>query len=190
MRSHLLSERTDQAAHDERKSKPRSILRRYPYRISATTIGVWMLVLLVLGHGLVGLPQIYHMAVYHESPLTVSTYTHCTMLTCIDWTRQCSRGNLNASVYIYPSIPTAAFYLGAVASPQYDSLLDRVRASRFYTSNPTEACLFIPPFFNLCAHNRCLPTHMLLPAAFHALPFWSRPKSHFARNFRRRHIHV
>lgn len=148
------------------------------YRIRATTTGVWILVLLVLGHGLVGLPQIYHMTVYHESPLTVNTYRHCTMLTCIDWTRQCSRGNLNASVYVYPFIPTTASYLGAVASPEYDSLLDRVRASRFYTSNPTEACLFIPPFSNLCVHNRCLPTHTLLPASFHALPFWSHGRNH------------
>ena len=96
--------------------------RTMAYRIRANTTGVWILVLLVLGHGLVGLPQIYHMIVYHESPLTVNTKKHCTMLTCIDWTRQCSRGNLNASVYVYPSIPTAASYLGAVASPEYDSI--------------------------------------------------------------------
>lgn len=60
----------------------------------------------------------------------------CTMETCFDFSR--CRGPQGFKVYVYPSQQNAQI------SPLYNQVLTVIRNSPYFTSDPEEACLFVP----------------------------------------------
>ncbi|RVE66608.1 hypothetical protein OJAV_G00109090 [Oryzias javanicus] len=63
--------------------------------------------------------------------------SHCRMETCFDFTRCRRRGREGFRVYIYPSEKTDR------VSESYRKILASIAESRYYTSDPREACLFV-----------------------------------------------
>ncbi|CAG5106794.1 Similar to ttv: Exostosin-1 (Drosophila melanogaster) [Cotesia congregata] len=94
----------------------------------------------------------------------------CRMETCFDYTR-CKQG---FSVYVYPIEDTI--------SPLYQKILNVITESRYYTSDPTRACILVlaldtldrDPLSTEFVHN--------LPSKLMRLPHWNEGRNHLIFN--------
>lgn len=107
------------------------------------------------------------------SNLNLPTSHHtrqCRMETCFDFTR-CKQG---FSVYVYP--------VEDAISPLYQKILNVITESRYYTSDPSKACIFVlaldtldrDPLSTEFVHN--------LPNKLMRLPYWNNGKNHLIFN--------
>ena len=94
----------------------------------------------------------------------------CDMQSCFDYTR-CKEG---FTVYVYP--------IEDAISPLYQKILNVITESRYYTSDPSRACLFVlaldtldrDPLSTEFVHN--------LPTKLARLPHWNNGKNHLIFN--------
>ncbi|XP_014470573.1 PREDICTED: exostosin-1 [Dinoponera quadriceps] len=105
------------------------------------------------------------------NPAAMSQRTrHCRMETCFDFTR-CKQG---FTVYVYP--------VEDVISPLYQKILNVITESRYYTSDPARACIFVlaldtldrDPLSTEFVHN--------LPSKLLHLPYWNNGRNHLIFN--------
>lgn len=93
----------------------------------------------------------------------------CTMEACFDFSR--CRGPQGFKVYVYPNQPNAQI------SPLFDQVLNVIRNSPYFTSDPEEACLFVPSLDTLDRDKHSsefvnnLPPHS-------SLPHWNGGRNH------------
>ena len=96
-------------------------------------------------------------------------YQKCSHYTCFNVSR-CETINRHISIYIYP----IANYVDSTGvtinklSEEFKLILSTIASSPFFTSNPREACLFIPSV-DLTGFTH----HDQLPSVLESLPFWS-----------------
>lgn len=104
----------------------------------------------------------------------------CHMFNCLD-VYKCSPHHTSLKVYVYPL--TEYFDLKGVPlaplSQEYYEMLEAVYNSQFYTSDPSSACLFLPPVDTLNLHTRDLPT---LARILASLDHWDQGKNHLILN--------
>ena len=104
------------------------------------------------------------------NPLVSQRIRQCRMETCFDFTR-CKQG---FTVYVYP--------VEDVISPLYQKILNVITESRYYTSDPTRACIFVlaldtldrDPLSTEFVHN--------LPLKLMRLPYWNNGRNHLIFN--------
>ena len=94
---------------------------------------------------------------------------HCTMGACFDVTR--CRGPQGFKVYVYPPHP------GQQCSPLYATILKVIRESSYITTNPEEACLFVPSLDTLDRDTHSKYFVRGLPP-FNSLPYWNGGRNH------------
>lgn len=98
--------------------------------------------------------------------------TECTMETCFDRTKCLN----DFKVYVYPIQP------GEKISPLFGKVLKVLRESRFYTDDPSKACLFIPSVDTLDRDNLSEDYVHQLPTKIAALPHWNGGINHVIFN--------
>ncbi|XP_029671569.1 exostosin-2 isoform X3 [Formica exsecta] len=110
-----------------------------------------------------------------------ATNSSCTYFTCFNVYRCGSRGN-KLLVYVYPP----KIYLDSVGRPvtnqmtrEFYQILNAIINSKFYTSNPYEACIFVPSIDTLNQNRLRLQE---VSRALRSLPFWNRGENHLIFN--------
>ena len=93
----------------------------------------------------------------------------CTMDTCFDFTR--CRGPQGFKVYVYPTQPDAKI------SPLYEQVLSVIRSSPYSTSDPEEACVFVPSLDTLDRDKHSKEFVKNLPS-HSSLPYWNGGQNH------------
>ena len=109
----------------------------------------------------------------HENAGSISTATetryNCTMKECFDFAR-CRRPS-GFKIYVYPDKPDAQ------RSKLFEDILTVIRSSPYYTSDPEEACLFVPSTDTL-DRDKHSPDFVKNLAPFSSLPHWNGGRNH------------
>lgn len=95
--------------------------------------------------------EIHHYVIPGDSPIT-STDSHCTFYNCFNIYRCSHRFFGDFKVYVYPMvkyIDPDGIPIGGKMSREYHSILNAIIKSQYYTKNPEEACVFVPPIDTL-----------------------------------------
>ncbi|PVD32562.1 hypothetical protein C0Q70_08003 [Pomacea canaliculata] len=105
----------------------------------------------------------------HKAKIEHQQYSKCRMETCFNFTK-CARG---FRVYVYPrQYPV---------SNSYGKILSSIEESRYYTSEPSEACLFIPSIDTLDQDVRSAD-YFDVGNKLQALPYWNNGQNHIIFN--------
>ncbi len=102
---------------------------------------------------------------------TVGDHTRCSLERCFDVSK-CMDG---FRVYVYPDVP------GHKLSPLYSSILSVVRSSHYYTSDPAQACLFLPSLDTL-DRDKLSPEYAKTLPDFSSLRYWNGGQNHIVFN--------
>ena len=97
----------------------------------------------------------------------------CTLSRCFDVAR-CRHGNFK--VYVYPDAE------GRKVSPIYQKILRVLRSSSYYTSDPAEACLFVPSWDTLDRDKLSENFGKNIPQLSN-LQYWNDGRNHLIFNF-------
>ncbi|KAF5288664.1 hypothetical protein FQR65_LT11977 [Abscondita terminalis] len=108
---------------------------------------------------------------HKEKPIGEST-NECRMETCFDF----SRCNKEFRVYVYPPDDSL------VPSRSYQKLLSALEESRYYTSDPTKACLFILSLDTLDRDRLSSDYVRNLQLRIQHLPYWNNGQNHVIFN--------
>ncbi len=104
--------------------------------------------------------------------LDKTSNNHCTMGACFDVSR-CG----TFRVFVYPEVKGEH----SGHSPLYQKILSIIRNSRYYTSDPTEACLFIPSYDTLDRDTHSKDYLDTLPSLA-SLEHWNGGRNHLIFN--------
>lgn len=102
----------------------------------------------------------------------------CRMETCFDFTRCRS----NFKIYIYPEMDAEESEAMPSRSLLYQKMLDVISESRYYTSNPNEACLFIIAIDTLDRDNLSPDYVRNVPLKLQSLKYWNGGRNHLIFN--------
>ncbi|KAG5683893.1 hypothetical protein PVAND_013153 [Polypedilum vanderplanki] len=108
-----------------------------------------------------------------------NNFNSCTMETCFDFTK-CYDDFL---VYVYPSEPLNT--LGTTTPPvsaNYQKILTAITESRYYTSDPEKACLFVLAIDTLDRDSLSEDLVRNVPQRLQRLPYWNNGKNHIIFN--------
>lgn len=108
---------------------------------------------------------------------TEPNYNTCRMESCFDFTR--CRGDFK--VYVYPQ-ELMEDSMNPPPSPSYQKLLNVIEESRYYTSDPSQACLFILSLDTLDRDRLSADYVRNLPARIQRLPLWNNGLNHVIFN--------
>lgn len=106
--------------------------------------------------------------------------TNCSIWTCID-PYKC--GHDRISVYVYPLVEYVDMIAGEEAAPltqEFYQILQTIVKSAYYTSNPNEACLFVPSIDMTNQNNINID---LVNKVLASLEYWNDGKNHVLFNF-------
>ncbi|XP_015118198.1 exostosin-1 isoform X3 [Diachasma alloeum] len=102
--------------------------------------------------------------------LLYNTVKNCRMDTCFDYTK-CKNG---FTVYVYPVEDTI--------SPIYQKILNVITESRYYTSDPGKACLFVLSLDTLDRDPLSIEFVRNMPTKLMRLPYWNDGRNHLIFN--------
>ncbi|KAK5639015.1 hypothetical protein RI129_011507 [Pyrocoelia pectoralis] len=108
---------------------------------------------------------------HKERPISEST-NECRMETCFDF----SRCHKDFRVYIYPPDDSL------VPSHSYQKLLSVLEESRYYTNDPTKACLFVLSLDTLDRDRLSTDYVRNLQIRIQRLPYWNNGQNHVIFN--------
>lgn len=112
----------------------------------------------------------------HFKPLSKpSLHGDCSMSKCFDY-KQC-RGR-PFKVYVYPDSAGADKKHSVI----FGKILDAIRSSRFFTSNPREACLFVPSLDTIDRDELSKDFDSSVAGRMSKLPYWNGGKNHILFN--------
>lgn len=119
----------------------------------------------------------------HE-PQSPRTEDKCTHYTCFDIYRCDSLSRGHVAIYVYPIhryVDEDGKLISRLFSKEFQTILETIVNSRYYTADPSKACIFVPSIDILTLHNLPLEeTSKLL----HSLPFWNgEGENHLLFNF-------
>ncbi len=121
--------------------------------------------------------------IHHEKPSSVAialsldklSNKRCTMGACFDVTRCMQAGSFK--VFVYPEAADD----NTEHSPLYQKILSVIRNSGYYTSDPTEACLFVPSLDTLDRDVHSKDYFKSLPK-LSSLKYWNGGRNHIIFN--------
>lgn len=120
----------------------------------------------------------FHSDVVHRTVKNRNVdYGMCRMETCFDFTRCKS----DFKVYVYPQ-EMSEDNMSPLPSPSYQKLLNVLEESRYYTSDPTQACLFVLSLDTLDRDRLSVDYVRNLPAKVQRLPLWNNGLNHVIFN--------
>lgn len=100
----------------------------------------------------------------------------CRMETCFDMSR-CRQGQFK--VFVYPDEDGSA---AATRSPTYQKMLNVIQESRYYTSDPHQACLFVLAIDTLDRDTLSSSYVHNVQARVQRLPHWNNGRNHLIFN--------
>ena len=101
-----------------------------------------------------------------------SVYGDCSMSKCFDFSR--CRGR-PFKVYVYPDNAAGA---AKKQSLIFQNVLATIRASRFYTNNPEEACVFVPSLDTIDRDELSKDCDSSVASKMSKLPYWNGGRNH------------
>lgn len=104
--------------------------------------------------------------------------TTCSMETCFDYTKCYD----NFLVYVYPPEPLNSLGQAPSISPNYQKILTAIMESRYYTSDPDKACLFVLGIDTLDRDSLSEDLVRNVPQRLQRLPYWNNGKNHVIFN--------
>ena len=107
-----------------------------------------------------------------EDPSNDIPFSMCRMETCFDFTR-CDK---ELKVYVYPSDENIPI------SSSYNKILQVIRESKFYTSDPSRACVFVLSLDTLDRDNLSKDYIRNMPLRLQRLPLWNGGQNHIIFN--------
>lgn len=132
------------------------------------------------------LPSYLDSEIYHQDSSirrtaklveSINNYNMCRMETCFDF----SRCKSDFKVYVYPQ-EVLEDNINPPPSPTYQKLLNVIEESRYYTSDPSQACLFILSIDTLDRDRLSADYVRNLPARIQRLPLWNNGQNHVIFN--------
>ncbi|XP_043269828.1 exostosin-2 [Venturia canescens] len=116
-----------------------------------------------------------------DLPKASNTNTSCSFFDCFNVYKCGSRGN-KLQVYVYPLrtfLDSSGKSVAGQMSRQFYEILHAIVSSKFYTSNPLEACIFVPSI-DMLNQNK-LKLHQV-SQALNSLEFWNNGENHLIFN--------
>jgi glucuronyl/N-acetylglucosaminyl transferase EXT1 len=108
----------------------------------------------------------------------VTNYKSCTMETCFDFTKCYD----NFLVYVYPPEPVNSLGATPPVSANYQKILTAITESRYYTTDPEKACLFVLAIDTLDRDSLSEDLVRNVPQRLQRLPHWNNGKNHVIFN--------
>lgn len=105
-------------------------------------------------------------------------YRNCRMETCFDFTK-CYE---NFLVYVYPPEPLNSMGASPPISQNYQKILSAIQESRYYTSDPDKACLFVLGIDTLDRDQLSEDYVRNVPSRLQRLPYWNNGRNHLIFN--------
>ncbi|KAG4074562.1 hypothetical protein HA402_005627 [Bradysia odoriphaga] len=102
----------------------------------------------------------------------------CRMETCFDFTK-CYEDFL---VYVYPPEPLNSLGAAPPHSLNYQKILSAITESRYYTNDPTKACLFVLGLDTLDRDSLSEDYVRNVPQRLQRLPYWNNGRNHVIFN--------
>lgn len=102
----------------------------------------------------------------------------CRMETCFDFSR-CLK---DFKVYVYPTVDESTGEVPLTPSAAYQKVLDVISESRYYTSDPTQACLFVLAIDTLDRDNLSADYVRNVPSRLQRLKLWNGGRNHVIFN--------
>jgi glucuronyl/N-acetylglucosaminyl transferase EXT1 len=102
----------------------------------------------------------------------------CRMETCFDFTR-CTK---DFKVYVYPLADESIGEVPLNPSAAYQRVLDVIVESRYYTADPTKACLFVLSIDTLDRDNLSADYVRNVPSRLQRLKLWNGGRNHVIFN--------
>ncbi|XP_012254638.2 exostosin-2 [Athalia rosae] len=116
-----------------------------------------------------------------DSPLADPTNTSCNYFNCFNIYRCGNQGN-KLLIYVYPLrnyVDASNIPVTSQMSKEFYLILQAIISSRFYTSNPFEACIFIPSIDTLNQNRLRIKE---VSQALKSLEFWKDGENHLIFN--------
>lgn len=107
-----------------------------------------------------------------------TNFKECTMETCFDFSK-CYEHFL---VYVYPPEPVNSLGATPPISANYQKILTAITESRYYTSDPEKACLFVLAIDTLDRDSLSEDLVRNVPQRLQRLPYWNNGKNHIIFN--------
>lgn len=126
---------------------------------------------------ILGEPEIGPAAGLNQEKSTL-TNKKCRMETCFDFAR-CRN---SFKVYVYPEIDVEENEALSSKSVLYQKILDVISESRYYTSDPNEACLFIIAIDTLDRDTLSPDYVRNVPLKLQSLKYWNGGRNHLIFN--------
>jgi glucuronyl/N-acetylglucosaminyl transferase EXT1 len=107
-----------------------------------------------------------------------NNYKSCTMETCFDFTKCYD----NFLVYVYPPEPVNSLGATPPVSANYQKILTAITESRYYTTDPEKACLFVLAIDTLDRDSLSEDLVRNVPQRLQRLPHWNNGRNHIIFN--------
>ena len=109
---------------------------------------------------------------------SISTPRICRMETCFDFTK-CYNEFL---IYVYPPEPLNSLGAAPPISPNYQKIITAIQESRYYTTDPGSACLFVLGIDTLDRDSLSEDYVRNVPSRLARLPHWNNGRNHVIFN--------
>lgn len=103
----------------------------------------------------------------------------CRMETCFDYSK-CEKNGFK--IFVYPQTDEAGVQMPLIPSVSYQKILNVILESRYYTSDPSQACLFILAIDTLDRDALSVDYVRNLPLRIQKLPYWNNGRNHVIFN--------
>uniref|UniRef100_A0A182FLZ2 Exostosin GT47 domain-containing protein n=3 Tax=Anopheles albimanus TaxID=7167 RepID=A0A182FLZ2_ANOAL len=103
----------------------------------------------------------------------------CRMETCFDFSK-C--GDKNFLVYVYPPEPLNSLGAPPPISQNYQKIISAIQESRYYTTDPERACLFVLGIDTLDRDALSEDFVRNVPSRLQRLPYWNNGRNHIIFN--------
>lgn len=124
---------------------------------------------------LISIPAAHQLKNDHRK---VINYKQCTMETCFDFSK-CYDHFL---VYVYPPEPVNSLGATPPISANYQKILTAITESRYYTTDPERACLFVLAIDTLDRDSLSEDLVRNVPQRLQRLPHWNNGRNHIIFN--------
>ncbi|XP_030376666.1 exostosin-1 [Scaptodrosophila lebanonensis] len=114
----------------------------------------------------------------NKTNATVKRTVACRMETCFDFTK-CYDQFL---VYVYPPEPLNSLGAAPPTSANYQKILTAIQESRYHTSDPAAACLFVLGIDTLDRDSLSEDYVRNVPSRLARLPYWNNGRNHIIFN--------
>ncbi|GAB0093584.1 exostosin-1 [Sergentomyia squamirostris] len=122
-------------------------------------------------------PDVVHSSYSSAAPLE-SQKKPCRMETCFDFTRCYS----DFLVYVYPPEPLNSLGASPPISPNYQKIISAITESRYYTTDPDKACLFVLGIDTLDRDSLSEDYVRNVPSRLQRLSHWNNGRNHIIFN--------